>query len=184
MKKPILLSFFLIIFSLNSFRQISFSHSLGLGLYVNTSTGGFAAVYSPRLNLLNFNDNATISIGTHLGVGFSGTVSSQTGSSGSLVLDAPLVIELNVGHACTTESSHAFGFYLGFGLGYNSMSYVDDEGNVGTSTAGLMLDGGIRTNIIKDKSLDLRVSYLVDASGLTSGVFGFGLAYTFGMETY
>ncbi len=162
----------------HSVAQVSFSHAIGAGIYAaSDSTGGASGsgiVYSPRLNLLNFNDNATLSLGTHLAFGID--LNSQEGAS-NFVFDFPIMAELNVGHACNTDNTNAAGFYVGAGYGFNS------EG-LGMNT-GLVLNGGFRTNVLFQRSLELRFALMIPFNTTSTGttsVIGLNLSYTFGMN--
>src|SRR4051812_38014052 len=93
----------------NAYSQISFNHSIGGGLYI-ADAGGWAFLYSPRLNVVELADEMTVSVGTHLGLGFSGSANSRTGGDGSFLLDAPIMAEFNFGHAANPDAtSSSFG---------------------------------------------------------------------------
>lgn len=160
--------------------QIEFNHSFGFGTYASLySGGGYAIVYSPRLNLVELSDELSLSVGTHLGAGLAGSANSRSGATGSFILDVPLLAELNLGHACSSNSSVGFGGFVGAGFGYNKMSYTDNFGSSDRAATGLVLNGGIRTNLIKEQSVTLRFSYMLASDG-KGDVFGFGIAYNIG----
>jgi hypothetical protein len=160
--------------------QVEFYHSLGGAAYSSiNSGGGYAIGYSPRLNLTELSDELSVSVGSHIGLGFSMSANSQTGGSGSFVLDLPLVAELNFGHANSENSSVGFGGFVGAGFGFNSMSYSDNFGSDSRSATGLVLNGGFRTNLIREQSVTLRISYMLASDG-KGDIFGLGLLYNLG----
>jgi len=160
--------------------QVEFNHSFGFGTYASlNSGGGYAILYSPRLNLVELSDEMSLSVGTHLGAGLSGSANSRTGGSGSFILDVPVMAELNLGHACSANSSVGFGGFLGAGFGYNRMTYSDALGSDDRAVTGLVFNGGFRTNLIKETSVTLRVSYMLASDG-KGDVFGLGLTYNIG----
>lgn len=159
--------------------QVEFNHSAGFGLYASETSSGYALQYSPRLNLLELSDEMSLSVGSHLGVGFSGSVNSQTGGSGSFVLDLPLMAEVNFGHASSTNSSVGFGGFLGAGFGYHKASYDDGFSSGDRGATGLVFNGGFRTNLIKETSITFRVSYMLASDG-KGDIIGLGLLYNLG----
>lgn len=179
MKKTILITLFTLV-SASVFSQVSFSHSLGASIYVNSITAGGAVVYSPRLNVLNFDDEGSVSLGTHLGLGFSGSVNSQTGGSGSLTFDAPIVVEYNGALACTPDaSSQGIGYFFGGGFGYNLMGGSDAFGGYGGSSAGPIINAGIH-GFVFEKLLGVRLAYLINVKSYGASTFGIGVYYMLG----
>jgi len=159
--------------------QVEFNHSLGGALYASESSSGYGIMYSPRLNVLALSDEASVSVGTHLGFGFSGSSNSQTGATGSFVLDLPLLAEINLGHANSSNSSIGFGGFLGAGFGYHKAAYQDGIFSGNRAATGVVLNGGFRTNLIKEQSITLRISYMLASDGL-GDIIGLGLTYNIG----
>jgi hypothetical protein len=159
--------------------QVEFNHSFGGVFYASENSSGYGILYSPRLNLVELSDEVSLSAGSHVGLGFSGSANSQTGASGSFVLDLPLLAEINFGHASSSNSSIGFGGFLGAGFGYNRMSYSDVFGSGDRAATGLVLNGGFRTNLIKEQSVTLRISYMM-ASDNKGDIIGLGLTYNIG----
>src|SRR5258708_39613825 len=109
----------------------TFSHGVGLTVFVTTAKGGNAAVaegvtYSPRINFLE-NEDFSLSAGVPLSVGFSGSYSSNYNSySGSttnntlgFMADVPLIVNFNFGAGSTPDNEGRLGFYIGGGAGYH-----------------------------------------------------------------
>lgn len=158
--------------------QVEFMHSLGLTAYSFSNTSeagsGYGFNYSPRLNFLELGNDLNLSIGSHLGGGFS--LNSRTG--GTALLDIPLTCELNFGHAANSDASSDFGGFVGGGFGYNYMAYESTWGGGTSSTAGIYVDGGVKF-MFREQSYGVKVSYLKGLSGSNS-VFGLGLMYNLG----
>ncbi|MBC7383314.1 MAG: hypothetical protein H7296_10050 [Bacteroidia bacterium] len=169
--------------------QVSFNHSLGVSTYfalsTNATASGYGIMYSPRLNFLELADETTLSVGTHLGLGFSGSANSQSGSSGSFLLDAPLMVELNFGQAANPDASSSFGGFGGIGYGFNAMAQSSNTafGNSSStfSASGIVFNGGLRA-VIRDRSVGARVSYMLNMTSGGANVIGIGVFYTFGMN--
>jgi hypothetical protein len=165
--------------------QVSFSHSAGGGVYVGSSDAGYALMYAPRLNVVELGNEMNLSVGTNIGLGFSGSSNSQTGSSGSLLLDLPILAELNFGHAADENANSDFGGFAGVGYGYNKMASsvetIYGTASSNTSSAGVVFCAGFR-GLIKDQSLDLRVSYMLNMKTGGANIFGLGVFYNIGMN--
>lgn len=187
MKKTILTA--VAVLSLAAFNaanaQISFSHSVGGGLYASSKGAGWALMYAPRLNVVELADEMTVSVGTNLGLGLSGSANSREGGSGTLLLDLPILAELNIGHAANNDANSDFGGFVGVGFGYSKMA-SSVETNFGTSSSnvtstGVLFSGGLRA-VIKGQSVGLRVSYMLNGATDGANVFGLGLHYNIGMD--
>jgi hypothetical protein len=140
--------------------QASFSHSFGASQYFSDNMGAWGFTYSPRVNVVELHDEATISVGTHLGAGIQ---YSRYGNS-FWVLDLPLAVELNLGHASSPLSDANFGAFLGGG--YNFMQIRDLHYDPAFSPApvhGPMVNGGIRAFVF-DIPFTLRAAYTLNVS--------------------
>ena len=178
------------VFSLVAFNaanaQVSFSHAAGAGLYASEAGSGWALMYAPRLNVVDLTDEMNLSVGTNVGLGFSGSFNSQEGGSGSILFDLPILAELNIGHAANEDARSDFGGFVGLGYGFNKMaSTVDDPfGNSYSSNVnsnGVVFSAGVR-GVIKDNSLGLRVSYMLNSKSGGANILGLGLFYNLGMN--
>jgi hypothetical protein len=180
MKKytPLLMLF--TILSIKGFSQVSFSHSIGGSVYLNSNVTGAGIMYSPRLNVVSLGDEASVSVGTHLGVGFSGSVNSQTGGSGAFTLDLPLMVEFNGGFASTPDGSDkSFGYFAGAGFGYNTMGGSSEFGGYGGSSAGPVLNAGVIA-LIFERPLGFRIAYLINVKDNGANTLGIGVFWSFG----
>lgn len=158
-----------------SYGQLTFSHDLGAAFYLSDLASSPAAVYSPRLNFLELNDEATVSLGTHLGLGFN---YSSDGNDNYFAYELPLVAEINLGNASSRNSEASFGGFAGLGYGLNKMGNSTNFGGSYNDAAGLYVNAGIR-GIVNDQSIGLRVSYLMNTKVGFDDVLGITLFYTF-----
>lgn len=161
--------------------QVSFNHSIGAAYYLSDGAEAPAILYSPRLNVVELGRELTISVGTHLGLGFQKSASSDGSSSGSFAIDIPLMAEMNFGHAANPDTRSGFGGFIGAGVGYNQMSREDEfSGSIEkSSTTGLVFNAGIRT-IISDNPCGLRLSFMKGLKESDSYVVGAAIFYTLG----
>ena len=175
----------LVLFSVSKLSaQTEFMHSLGGKYFFYGNSDGFSSagiLYSPRLNLTS-TGNSAISVGTHLGLGFS-LHAGAGGSASSLVLDIPLVAEYNFGYGSSRESESGFGGFLGAGYGIHRVS-LNVEGEGGAATIhGPVFTGGIRFNIPAVGPLELSGSYMLDLKNkdAKSNILGISVSYLLGM---
>lgn len=157
-----------------AFGQVTFSHSAGAAYYYSPSAQAPGILYAPRINILEVNDAITLSIGTHLGLGF--TFSSQGGSN-SFALDIPLVVELNFGEGAHPDTDSPFGGFIGAGYGISKFGSDDGFGSGSNDAAGFVFNAGIRTQI-KELPLGLRGSFLLNTKEFNENVISLGIFYT------
>lgn len=180
----LLLTFIIFGFSAKAQNNISFSFKGGGGLYVGGGSGGYAAVLSPRLNFLSLSDIGTLSVGTHLGLGFSSNSSynSRTGAEGqsSFVFDLPLMLELNLGNGSSPDNENDFGGFLGLGYGISRLANNDlNYGGNSATTSGPVFNAGLSF-----RNFGFRLSYLISSKDVdpsideSPNVIGAALLYT------
>lgn len=168
------------------FSQVSFSHSIGASLYASTDNRASAvgATYSPRLNVLEINEELTVSVGTHLGFGLD--FNSREGAN-SLALDIPLMVELNFGNASQPGIESNFGGFVGFGYGISKIGSRTDFVSFSTTDfnegSGLVLNAGLRL-FVRDIPIGVRFSYLANSKKVGAegeeyaDVYSLGVFYT------
>lgn len=181
-----LLMFFAFITSTSSAdAQINFSHTGSGAFFFGKGVTAPGIVYSPRINIVELGDNANISVGSHLGLGFSfsGGVDSQSGasSSSSFLLDLPVVAEINIGHAKDNDNHSGFGFFAGGGFSYNRMSVSVDGFGIRGKTFGPLINAGARFPVI-GRSWTARASFLIGLTQTKHNVFSIGIGTNFGMD--
>ncbi|MBS9525314.1 hypothetical protein KI659_14945 [Litoribacter alkaliphilus] len=170
---------FVILFSLggvlsNLKAQVTFSHSAGVFSTNLTSNIPAGLAYSPRVNFLELTDESTLSFGTHLGLGITG------GWASDLLVDVPLVVEYNFGHASSPYSDALFGGFVGLGYDYMHIESLGDEpSTLRQSIHGPMVNAGIRA-IVLEVPFMLRAAYtlnLNDHQGNPTNVLVLGLLF-------
>jgi hypothetical protein len=128
--------------------------------------------YSPRYNILEFNEHATVSLVGHFTAWF------DFWSNAGHTLHLPFVMEGNFGHAASEGADFPFGAFIGGGMAYNNM--YSTEGNQALGPVGTF---GIRSNFGSSSSYTTRVSFLLNMVGsATSSVFALGVSYNFGVD--
>ena len=210
MKKIILSLAFLCMVSM-SFSQ-SFMNGIGVNFMGNTNTiggtndfgFGVGITYSPRFNFIETN-SLSVSAGIPLTVGFN-ISSSQTEDvysyydnvTAGFIINAPLLISLNMGRGSTKENKNKFGYFVGAGVGYQHGIFASDIydpftdtyiESYSTNTFGPAANAGVRFGIgRKSKNLELRLSYFTGLkkseviSSLYSkrpSIFGFAVLFNF-----
>lgn len=153
--------------------QVSFSHAAGMSFFVGGEAATPAFMYAPRLNVVEFGDEATLSVGTHLSAWI--VLSSRNPSSNAYALDIPLVAELNFGHGAHPDADSDFGGFVGLGYGISFLGGNNNE----NSASGPVANIGARM-YIADKPVGLRLSFLYNTEEEGENVFGLSLFYTLG----
>jgi hypothetical protein len=165
------IKYFLTFFFLSMVRltycQLSFSHDAGLGIYIANFNGAYGLAYSPRLNFIEIKEAATISVGTHFGIGSS--FKDEETYKRYLVYDFPLVLELNIGSGSKKDADNGYGVSLGAGYGINYFGGSED-GVVNSS--GLVL-----ITSIKIGSSNFKSSYLINDQFLGSDIINVSLLF-------
>ncbi|WP_375561605.1 hypothetical protein ACE193_03375 [Bernardetia sp. OM2101] len=178
-----LITFIMFGFSAKAQNDISFSFKAGVGAYSGGGSAGYAAVLSPRLNFLSFSEIGTLSVGTHIGLGYSSnsTYNSRTGAEGqsSFVFDLPVMLELNLGNSSSPDNESDFGGFVGAGYGFSKLSNNDlNYGGNSATTSGPVLNAGLSY-----RGVGVRFSYLLSTKDAEPGessrnVLGLSLLYT------
>jgi len=167
----------LLLFAQFSHGQISFSHAIGGSYYFASLTEAPGIMYSPRINLFELSDELTISVGTHLGLGLV-SANSREGAR-SFAFDLPIVAEVNFGHGANRDTKSLIGGFAGLGYGISKIGSAGTFGADSNDARGLILNGGVRV-IIQERSIGLRLSYLLNTKEGYENVTGVGLFWTFG----
>lgn len=175
----------------------SFMHGAGLNVFVATAAGGKASVnggvsYSPRFNFIEQED-MSVSVGIPFTVGVSGSYNSrydsQYGGSSSntlsVMLNAPLLVNLNMGAGSTKEAESRFGYFVGAGFGYhygtfNISDILNDEGTTKTSTMGPVGNAGVRFGVGNGShSVEVRLQYMKGINDVKPNIYSAGAAFNF-----
>jgi hypothetical protein len=201
MKKIILSGAAMLLFSLVSFSQ-TFMHGAGITLIGSTTAQGSNSdiglgegfTYFPRINFLE-TESLSVSAGIPLCVGISATTSYDyygygNNSSIGFILNAPLIINLNIGRGSTKENRKRYGYFIGAGFGYHhdnfltsnrydptTNSYVD---RYTSNTYGPAGNAGLRIGVGKQhKNIEVRLSYMKGINESKPNVMGLAAAFNF-----
>ncbi len=122
--KKIILSAALALLACTGFSQ-TFMHGVGITVVGSVANGndigfGEGFTYYPRINFIE-TEKMSVSAGVPLVVGFSAITSTTTDSYGyaydnssvGFVLQAPLIISLNMGRGSSKENTQKFGYFIG-----------------------------------------------------------------------
>ncbi|MBI5219781.1 MAG: hypothetical protein HY958_12710 [Bacteroidia bacterium] len=103
--------------------SIEYNHALGIGYLIALTPAGNAGLplfsYFPRLNVVRFSSDATLSV--DVPVSFTAWGNSYTGTT--VYYDFAVAANFNYGLAATKNSKSKFGFYTCLGLGYYPIKY-------------------------------------------------------------
>lgn len=182
-----------------SFSQ-TFMHGVGLTVLGGTATKGnnneitYAEgfTYSPRVNFIE-TESLSVSAGINLTLGISASSStnnsSGAGASVGFVVNAPLMINLNMGRGSTKENEKKFGYFVGGGLGFHHgdfiASYIDEYGyeNIGgksINTFGVAANAGVRFGVGRThKNIEVRLSYMKGFKDTKPNIFGIAGLFNF-----
>jgi len=164
----------------------TFSHTLGFSFYAaNNEYASGGLLYSPRMNFAMLSDNASVSLGTHLGIGNS--LDSDTDDSNNSIynysIDVPIVVEYNFGNGATNTTTYRFGGFIGGGYGFHNAQWKKVEGGYlydkSLHIRGPVINGGLRFTITRTIPLGVRVGYMFNGSPGFTGVSGIGTAALF-----
>ena len=177
-------------------------HGAGLTLIGSTTAQGSNSdiglgegfTYFPRINFVE-TEKLSVSVGIPLCVGISAVTSydyygySNSNSIG-FILNAPLIINLNMGRGSTKENRKRYGYFVGAGFGYHhdnfltssrynptTNSYVD---RYTSNTYGPATNAGVRIGVgKKHKNIEVRLSYMKGINESKPNVMGLAAAFNF-----
>jgi hypothetical protein len=195
MKKITLLAALIFITSV-AFCQ-TFMHGAGVTVLVGSAKGEDVTVaegltYFPRFNFLE-TDALSFSIGIPLSVGVSAVYSAGYSYSGGyydnssigFVINAPLIINLNMGRGSTKDNTDRYGYFVGAGFGYHHGDFITTQTDGYTSSEsinsfGPAANAGFRIGVGRaHKNIEIRLSYLKGLSGNKPSLFGLAGSFNF-----
>lgn len=165
--------------------QTSFNHAFEAGIYLNSQAYAFSLFYAPRYNFTELSDFASLSIGTHVGIGFDFIGSDNVKSLFNI--QVPAVIELNIGNCATPDHNDPLGFFIGGGVSYNYSNLKYEFTSETQNSFGPYANIGIRFSPFMDyyeevfevSGSGFRVGYLYDISSNKQNSFVFTAFSTF-----
>jgi hypothetical protein len=199
MKKIILSGAVTLLFSFVSFSQ-TFMHGAGITIIGSTTAQGSNSdiglgegfTYFPRINFLE-NESLSVSAGIPLCVGISATTSydyGYTNNSIGFIINAPLIINLNIGRGSTKENQKRYGYFVGAGFGYHHDNFLTDSrynpatnsyvDNYKSNTYGPAANAGIRIGVGRQhKNIEVRLSYMKGINESKPNIMGLAAAFNF-----
>jgi hypothetical protein len=172
----------------------SFMHGAGITVLVNSSAGGNVSyaeglTYSPRFNFIE-TEKLSVSAGIPLSFGISSSISTSTSydqtTSIGFVLNAPLIINLNMGRGSTKDNTESkFGYFVGGGFGYHHgdflvADYNSDLVTQSVNTFGPAANAGVRIGVgRKHKNVEVRFSYMKGLNENKPNIFGIAGMFNF-----
>ncbi len=197
MKRSVLIFCVCLMLAGKGFSQ-TFMHGAGINIFVANASGGQTSVdgglsYSPRINFIEQED-MSVSVGIPFTVGLSGSYSSNYNSSYgsstsntlSVMFNAPLIFNLNMGAGATKESESRFGYFVGAGYGYHYGNYnLSDvlnysETSTKISTTGPVANAGVRFGVGSGThNIEVRFQYMKGLNEYKPNIFSAGAAFNF-----
>ena len=178
----------------------TFMHGAGVTVLVGSAKGGDVTVaegltYSPRFNFLE-NETLSVSVGIPITVGISAAYSTTYYGSGDnynagsigFVVNAPLMINLNMGRGSTKENESRYGYFVGAGFGYHhgdfvtiqSDGYNDYNTSKSVNTFGPSANAGFRIGVgSRHRNIEVRFSYMKGVNEDKPNIFGIGALFNF-----
>lgn len=178
-------------------------HGAGIGIPVADVPNagvytGFAFTYAPRVNFVE-TEALSVSIGIPMSIGFTESKTHGTftvgGSSDTYIphfmLNAPAIINLNMGAGSTKENRKRFGFFVGGGFGYHYGGYSQEDEYADnilfttytkkySSSFGPAGNIGLRFAVGRhQKNIEARLSYMKSISQNTNTVYGVAALFNF-----
>ena len=182
--KKIILSLVLFFTAGTVFSQ-TFMHGAGINVMVATAKNSDASVgegltYFPRFNFIE-TEGLSVSAGIPLSV----AISVSTGyyyyggyydPSVGLVVNAPLIIDLNMGRGSTKENRDKFGYFITTGTDICGDCTVTESIN----TFGPAANAGLRFGVgRKHQNVEVNFSYMKGLNENKANIFGLGCAFNF-----
>jgi hypothetical protein len=196
--KRILFSLASLFFSCTAFTQ-TFMHGAGLTILIGSAKGGDVSVgegltYFPRFNFLE-NETLSLSVGVPITLGVTASYNntydgygSYSASAVGFVVNAPLMINLNMGRGSTKENESRHGFSVGAGFGYHHGDFITSENDgyndyntsTSTNTFGPAASAGYRIGVgRRHKNIEVRFSYMKGVSKDKASIYGIGAMFNF-----
>jgi hypothetical protein len=199
--KTTILSAALFLMLNNAFSQ-TFMHGAGITL-IGSTTGqgnnsdigfGEGFFYFPRINFVE-TEKLSVSAGIPLCAGISvlstyNNYGTTYGSDLSFVLNAPLIINLNIGRGSTKDNRKRYGYFIGAGFGYHHDNFLADNrydpvtntyrDHYTSNTYGPAANAGFRIGVGRaHKNIEIRLSYMKGINESRPNIFGLAAGFNF-----
>ncbi|MBC6490121.1 hypothetical protein ACFSQD_07320 [Flavihumibacter stibioxidans] len=190
----------LALFALTKTNAQSFMHGAGTGLSVVTMKNGDPSaygtlLYSPRLTVME-TETSSITVGIPLTLGLAGSYSYDNyyGESSDIqyLVNAPLMVNLNIGAGSSPITEDRFGFFIGGGFGINYGNYLVDDVIIvdgfeyydqvskNVTTYGPAANAGVRIGVGRQtKNIEILLSYMKGINETKPNTFGLACLFNF-----
>jgi len=179
----------------------SFMHGAGLTIFVVSPRNGDVSfgegfTYFPRFNFVE-TEALSLSAGIPLTVGLTVTSSFYYSSNGGydddgsvgFVVNAPFIINLNIGRGSTMDNTDKMGYFVGGGYGFHHGDFImmetDSYGYTNevfksTNIYGPAANAGFRIGVgRKHRNIEVRFSYMKGMNENKPDIFGGGALFNF-----
>ena len=183
-------------FTIGTVFSQTFMHGAGINVLVSTAENsdpsvGEGLTYFPRFNFIE-TEGLSVSAGIPLSIAISVSTgyydsyySGYYDASVGLVVNAPLIIDLNIGRGSTKENREKFGFFIGAGFGYHHSDFLMTDASgytVSESSNGFgpAANAGLRFGVgRKHQNVEVNFSYMKGLNDIKPNIFGVGCAFNF-----
>ena len=179
----------------------SFMNGVGITVLGSSTGGNFAygggLTYSPRVNFIE-TEKLSVSAGIPLSVAISVSTSTTydplygydyDNVAVGVVINAPLIVSLNMGRGSTKDNTQKLGYFVGAGFGYHHGDFLVDEtdalgynyvGSRSLNTFGPAGNAGVRFGVgRKHRNIELRFSYMKGLNDTRPNVFAVAGLFNF-----
>jgi len=179
----------------------SFMHGAGLTIFVVSPRSGDVSfgegfTYFPRFNFVE-TEALSLSAGIPLTVGLTVTSSFYYSSNGGysddgsvgFVVNAPFIINLNIGRGSTMDNTDKMGYFLGGGYGFHHGDFImietdsygyTNEVYKSANIYGPAANAGFRIGVgRKHRNIEVRFSYMKGMNENKPDIFGGGALFNF-----
>ena len=179
----------------------TFMHGAGVNVFVSKVSGADASVYggfsySPRVTFLE-TESLSLSAGIPLSIAVAGSYNynynsyygSEEENTLRLLINAPVMVDLNFGAGSTKENESRFGFFVGGGFGINyghflvpgSDGYGDTYSVRKTSTTyGPAANAGFRIAVGQNfHNIETKLSFMKGINDYKASIFGVNVSFNF-----
>ena len=178
----------------------SFMHGAGLTMFVVSPRNGDVSVgegftYFPRFNFLE-TETLSLSAGIPLSVGLTVSSSLYYSSNGyyddgsvGFIVNAPFIINLNIGRGSTMDNTNKMGYFLGAGYGFHHGDFIVTETDSygypydsfkSSNVYGPAANAGFRIGVgRKHRNIEVRFSYMKGTNEDKPDIFGGGALFNF-----
>ena len=197
--KRVVVSLVLFFTTVTAFGQ-RFMHGAGLTIFVVSPRNGDVSIgegftYFPRFNFLE-TEGLSLSAGIPLSVGLTVSSSYYYSSNGyyddgsvGFIVNAPLIINLNIGRGSTMDNTDKMGYFLGGGYGFHHGDFLITETDSygypieylkSSNVYGPAANAGFRIGVgRKHRNIEVRFSYMKGINEDKPDIFGGGALFNF-----